>query len=347
MIETDSASILRPRVTARPVRWGVLGYARIARELVIPAIQRSANAEFSALASRDTAKLEDSITRFGTGHRRYASYDSVLEDPAVDAVYLPLPNSAHCEWTLKAIARGKHVLCEKPLALDAAEVRRMVAAAKDAGVLLMEAFMYRYTARMRAVEEVLRSGVLGEIRFVHASFRFLLSNPASIKLRPELGGGALYDVGCYPVNFAGWVADFTAGAPPGTVSPETVVATAVQSTGVDELFSAVLRYPSGLVASLHCGFNAQKRIAAEIVGTCGALEIPQTFLDDAGALTVWSGEERREIPVPASDRYRAEIEDFSAAIAEGRSPQLSLAESLRNAEVIDRLRAAAGLAGAK
>lgn len=325
---------------SRKIRWGVLGYARIARLELIPAIRRSNGAEFFALASRDAAKLDEARAAFPDLTRTYSDYEALLRDPEIDAVYIPLPNSHHREWTLKAAADGKHVLCEKPLALNAADVRDMIAACALHGVLFMEAFMYRYTDRMLQVAEVLRSGVLGKIKFVQASHRFLLNRPDSIKLKPELGGGALYDVGCYPVNFAGFVADFIAGEP-GAARPASVAVECVRTGGIDESFSALLKYPSGLIASLHCGFNAHKRIAAEIVGTHGVLEVPDVFLDNAGALVLTTGDDRREIPVAASDRYRLEIEDFSAAIREQRAPQLGLAESQRNAEVIDRMFAAA------
>ena len=326
------------------IRWGVLGYAKIARESVIPAIVRAGNAEFGALASRDAAKLAESGVRFTGGHKNYVGYEELLRDPDVDAVYIPLPNSQHAEWTIRAMELGKHVLCEKPMALDAAECRRMIDAAEKNGVKLMEAFMYRYTDRTRQVVETLRSGVLGEVKFVQASFRFLLANPASIKLQPALGGGALYDVGCYPVNFVGLVADTVAGAAPGTVRPDAVKVECVrsggESGGVDMLLSALVKYPSGMVAALHCGFNAQKRVGAEIVGTEGVLEIADTFFDPAGALVLTRGEVRTEIAVEQSDRYRAEVEDFSAAIMEDRAPAFGLAETLRNAEVLDRLLAA-------
>ncbi len=314
---------------------------------MIPAIRRAAHSEFVALASRDAAKLAESAVRFTGGHRTYVGYEELLRDAEVDAVYIPLPNSQHAEWTIRAMEHGKHVLCEKPMALDAAECRRMIDAAAKNGVKLMEAFMYRYTDRTRKVVETLRSGVLGEVKFVQASFRFLLANPASIKLQPALGGGALYDVGCYPVNFCGLVADTVAGAEPGTARPESVKVECVRSggsgaggDGVDLLFSALLKYPCGLVAALHCGFNAHKRIGAEIVGTEGVLEIADTFFDPAGALVLTRGEERTEIAVAESDRYRAEVEDFAAAILEGRAPAFGLAETLRNAEVLDRLFAA-------
>jgi predicted dehydrogenase len=320
------------------IRWGVLGYARIARENLIPAMQRSSNSEFYAIASREESKLAECRARFN-GAKTYRGYDELLHDSEVDVVYIPLPNSLHREWAVKAAAKGKHVLCEKPIALNAAECREMIAACAANKVQLMEAFMYRYTDRTRKVLDVLKSGVLGEIKFVGSTFRFLLANPASIKLKPELGGGALYDVGCYPVNFVGMVADQIAGKA-GSSLPESISAQNVRTNGVDMIFSALMKYPSGLIASLNCGFNAQKRIFSEIIGAKGALEIPDTFFDNAGVLTLTVGGERREISVEQSDRYRFEVEDFAAAVLSNRAPHFSLVETQRNMEVMDRLFAA-------
>jgi D-xylose 1-dehydrogenase (NADP+, D-xylono-1,5-lactone-forming) len=327
--------------SSNKIRWGVLGYARIARESVIPAILRAGNSELRALASRDEGKLAEARARYSIPqvHRGYAE---LLRDSEVDAVYLPLPNALHREWTIKSAEHGKHVLCEKPLALSAAEAREMIAACASNGVVLMEAFMYRYTDRTRQVLATLRSGVLGEIKQINSSFRFLLGNPASIKLKPELGGGSLYDVGCYPLNFIGLVVDQIAGGEPGAGGqPESLAVEAVFDHGIDMNFSAVLRYPSGLLATAQCGFNAQKRVFAEIIGTRGVLEIPETFFDPAGALTLTIGEERQEVPVAASDRYRAEVEDFADAVLKKQAPAFSLVETLRNLEVTDRLLAAA------
>jgi len=326
----------------RKIRWGVLGCARIAREHVIPAMQSSSNSEFHAVASRDESKLADFRARFNV-LKTYHGYEELLRDPEVDAVYVPLPNSLHREWTIQAAERGKHVLCEKPMALNAAEVREMMAASAANKVNLMEAFMYRYTDRTRQVQEVLRRGTLGDIKFISSTFRFLLANPASIKLKPDLGGGALYDVGCYPVNFIGMVVDRLTRDPSRrgeNLLPESVAVECTRVAGVDVNFSALMRYPSGLIASLNCGFNAQKRIYSEIIGTNGVLEIPDTYLDNAGALTLTTGEERQLIPVEASDRYRLEIEDFAEAILQSRAPRLSLAETRRNLEVMDKLFAA-------
>lgn len=309
------------------IRWGILGCARIARLQVIPAIARCSNAKLAAVASRDAAKLAEFSTLFGhfTAH---SSYEALLNDPQVDAIYIPLPNSMHCEWAIRAMRSGKHVLCEKPLALNHEEAGRMVATARECGVLLMEAFMYRYTDRIRQINRVLESGVLGQIRSINSSFRFFLDRENTIKEQAALGGGAMYDVGCYPLNLIGMIS----GAEPVSIAVEGDTA-----SGVDTNLSAVLRYDDGLIATLHCGFNAFGRMHSEIIGTHGALLAPDTFLDDAGELTLLSAAGSERIPVAQSDRYGEEIRDFSAAILEEREPALKLAESLMNMQILERI----------
>ena len=312
------------------INWGILGYARIARTQAIPAILASGNGRVYAIASRDPAKLAEARVQVPDAIG-YATYAEVINDPAVTAVYVPLPNSLHRQWAIAALDAGKHVLCEKPLALDAAEAREMVSAAQYNERLLMEAFMYRYTDRTRQVKTVLDSGVLGEIRHANISFRFLLDRPGTIKMQPGLGGGALYDVGVYPINLLGLVS--------GGTLPSVVHAEGEFDNGVDVNTSVLLRYPSGLLATIHCGFNAFGQMGAEIVGTQGRLVIPDPFLGDAGELTLVTAQGTRSIPVVATDRYASQVRDFAAAILQGRAPQLSLDESIRNLEVLDMIRA--------
>jgi xylose dehydrogenase (NAD/NADP) len=321
----------------RKVRWGVLGYANVAREWVMPAIQRADNSELWALASRDPAKIAECNKRY-PGVRAVPDYEELLRDPEVDAIYIPLPNTLHKEWVIRAAERGKHILCEKPLCMNASECREMIAVCTRHGVRLMEAFMYRYTDRVRRVLEVVRSGALGEIKFIEATNLSLLTDRTSIRFKPELGSGSLYDSGCYQVNFAGLIADTIAGTT-GIVQPASISAECVRdgTGGIDEIFSGVIRYPSGLIAAMNCGFNAHRRVFAEIVGTQGNLHVPDTFSGDPGALTLTLGGERREIPVAESDRFRLEIEDFADALLRGRPTLLGMPESLRNAEVIKRL----------
>jgi Predicted dehydrogenases and related proteins len=231
--------------------------------------------------------------------------------------------SARCARQARAL--------RKTLALDAREAEEMIRTSRECGVLLMEAFMYRYTVRMAKVEEILASGVLGAIRSVNSTFRFFLDRVNTIKEQPGLGGGALYDVGCYPLNLIGLVAQS---------EPEAIAVECTRRNGVDVNLSAVLRYADGLIATLHCGFDAFGRNYSEIVGTDGALLVPDTFLDDAGQITLQTKTEIRQIAVAQSDRYGEEIRDFSRAILENRAPRLSLDESLRNMRVLDRVRRA-------
>jgi predicted dehydrogenase len=204
----------------------------------------------------------------------------------------------------------------------------MIEVAGACGVLLMEAFMYRYTDRVRQISRVLDSGVLGEIRSVNSTFRFFLDRQNTIKEKPELGGGAMYDVGVYPLNLISLITD---------AEPVSVAVEAFRPAGVDVNLSAVLRYADGLIASLHCGFNAFGRMHSEIIGSDGMLLAPDTFLDDAGQLSLYTKAGCESIPVAQSDRYGEEIRDFSAAIVEKRAPRLALDESLRNMRSLDRI----------
>lgn len=326
---------------SKKIRWGVLGWARIARLNVIPAIQRSGNGVLQAVASRSETKLSECRAQCSPVELLH-SYEELVRHPMVDAVYNPLPNSLHKAWTIKAAEQGKHVLCEKPAALNATEAREMIAACRANGVQFMEAFMYRYTTRTQKVLEVVRSGALGDIKFIQAQFRFLLNRDGDVRRSAELGGGSLYDVGCYPVNFIGLVLDAATGSAPGRgPSPESVRAQAVDINGVDEMFSALLHYPGGVTAALHSGLNAHFRMGAEIIGTKGVLEVPFTFLGDKGPLMLIAGDQRTELPVPESDRYLLQVEDFADAILQRRPPLLTPEETIRNLELLDRLYAAA------
>lgn len=309
----------------KKINWGVLGFARIARNEGIPAILEAESASLYAVASRNEEKLTEAKELFHP-EKLYTSYEALLADEMVDAIYIPLPNALHKEWAMKAMEAGKHVLCEKPLALNEEEVREMVEASRKHQVLLMEAFMYRYTERTRKVEEIIDSGVLGEIRHVESTFRFFLDREGTIKMNRELGGGALYDVGCYPVNFATMVLK---------EEPHKISATATMRDQVDVQISALLTYEGGKTASLHAGFNAFGKNHSEIIGTKGRLEVPDSFLDNAGALILHTDQGKEEIPVPACHRYTLEFEDFSRAVLERKAPLLTLEESIMNARIMD------------
>lgn len=308
------------------VNWGVLGYARIAKNSIIPAIARAGNARVYGVASRHRDELP-----VGEWQKSYGDYAALLADDAIQAVYIPLPNSLHKEWVIRALEAGKHVLCEKPIGLTADEAREMQQVAKQHNRLLMEAFMYQYTDRVRVIKQVLESGELGELRHINVSFRFLLDRPGTIKMQPALGGGALYDVGCYPVNFIGMVTGRL---------PVSCKAVSETEQGVDTNLSALLQYDDGLIANIHCGFNAFGRNYAEIIGTKGMLVVDKPFLDDAGTLYLHTSEGVRELPVSESDRYQAEIRHFSSAILNEPSRLIPLDETVCNMQVLDMIRAA-------
>ena len=192
----------------------------------------------------------------------------------------------------------------------------------------MEAFMYRYTDRVKKVKEILDSNIIGEIKYIHSTYRFFLNRVNTIKEVPELGGGSLYDVGSYPVNFIGMITNDI---------PVSCASQYVLNNGVDVIFSAVLKYKNGIIATLNCGFNAFKRTFSEVIGTKGVIEIPDTFAGNAGIINLITDEGAKEVQVEESDRYGLEVADFSNSILNNSKPMFSLDESLRNMIVIERL----------
>ena len=313
------------------LRWGVLSTSNIGRRAVIPAIQRSRNGAVVALGSRDAGRAGEVAAELGI-ERAYGSYAELLADPDVDAVYIPLPNSLHREWTIRAAEAGKHILCEKPLALSAAECREMADAAARNGVLLMEAFMYRYHPQTSAVQELLAAGAVGEPRLIHAAFSFNVANPANIRLQPELGGGALMDVGCYCVNVSRTL--FAA-------EPESVTAWVRWSaSGVDEQMVAALQFADGRFAQFDCALNLARRESYEVVGTTGQIGVPVAFLPGAGDTTLHlqpAGAQAVAQTVPGADEYQLMAEDFADAVLQGRPVRYPPAEAAANMRVIEAL----------
>ena len=319
----------------RQVQWGVLGYAGIARKQVLPALKNCPEAILYAIASRSREKREAAVEAFGFA-KSYASYEALLEDPAVDAVYIPLPNLLHREWVIKAAQHKKHILCEKPLSLSAGDCNEMIRAAREHGVFLMEAFMYRFTNRTAKLKEILASGVLGDIRAVKSSYRFKMDSfeTDNIRLNKDLAGGALHDVGCYPVN----VIQMIMGA-----SPVKVKALKDSYRGVDISLSAVLKYGNGVIATLDCGFDSQSCLLTEISGTRGSLVMRDTFLDtEAPVITVMNSTGTvTHYEIAASKRYEDEVNAVTNAILDGKKELLPLEESVRNNQLIADILAAA------
>lgn len=315
------------------LRWGILGTARINRR-VIPAMRLARRSRLIAVASRDRARGERYAAEWSIP-RAIEGYQTLLDDAGIDAVYIPLPNSDHVPWTLKAIAAGKHVLCEKPLALTPQDVDRIAAAAAAAGVVVEEGFMYRHEPMTRRVMELLEGGAVGAVRAVVSGFTFALEGAATnIRMKRDLGGGALWDVGCYPVTYAQLIAGH---------EPKLVVGSAHwHESGVDEAFTGLLRFdPGGMTANIYAGFRAAYRTWLEVIGSEGGLTVPNPFRPGPiETLELERGGVLEQIEVAGSPEiFVREVEDFEASVLDGAPQIVSLAESRRTAATLLALHA--------
>jgi xylose dehydrogenase (NAD/NADP) len=304
-----------------PLRWGILGTARINR-MLIPPLRVSPDNRLVAVASRDLARGEAYAREWEIG-RVHGSYEALLADPEIDAVYIPLPNHLHAEWTIKAARAGKHVLCEKPLALTVADVDAMVEACRAAKVVLAEGFMYRHHPQTLKVKQLLDEGAIGTLRYLRGAFTFELTRPNDVRLKPEWGGGCLWDVGCYPVSFA----RLLVGQEPLEVFGSQVLG----PTGIDETFAGQAVFPGDVLFQFDAGFRAPSRAEMELSGTKGSLRIHHPWRPEQDHPLLISREgHTEEIHVPGEDRFLLEIEDLCAAVRSGRPPRMSLADSRAN-----------------
>ncbi len=316
----------------RKLRWGILSTARITRRF-IPALKKSARSELIAAGGRDPERTEDFCGRWGIEDAE-PGCEAVLDRPDIDAVYLPLPNSLHCRWAVRAARAGKHILCEKPLGINLAQAETMAAAARGNGVVLLEAMAYRCHPQFLRLRELLREGAVGKVRLIRAWFRFTLAAGDNIRWSPELGGGVLLDVGCYPVNFALAVAGEL---------PERVCSVRRRGpTGVDILTAGRLEFPSGIVAQFDCSFALPYGAGAEVIGEAGAIRIRHPWQPDTdgkvgGLIRVDPDDSETLIAAPAADPYLCEIEAFERAVLDRVPLPYPVAESLDNARVLETL----------
>ncbi|WP_062305256.1 Gfo/Idh/MocA family protein [Alicyclobacillus sendaiensis] len=313
----------------RKVRFGILGCADIAIRKVIPGILSSETGELYAVASRDGAKAEEVARRFGAP-RACGSYEDLLRDPDVDAVYIPLPNHLHKPWTMRAAEAGKHVLCEKPIALDAREAQEMVDACRARGVHLVEAFMYRHHPRYDRVIHLVRSGAIGAVRGIRGSFTFNNAHDmGNIRYRRDWGGGSLYDVGCYPISAARLI-----------VGEEPVAATAHaffsdQHDGVDMYLAGLVEFEGGVSLTFDCGMWAAERNEVEVVGADGRLILEHAFVGEPVTLRVVSPEGDRVETFDPLDPYALEVDDLGRAILEDKPLRFPPEDAIKNMSVID------------
>lgn len=314
-----------------PLRWGVISTAKIGRAAVNPAIQASRNGELIAVASRDAERARAFAEQHGIP-RSYGSYEALLADPEIDAVYVPLPNNLHLEWTRRAAESGKNVLCEKPLALDEAQCREMIAVAERHGVRLMEAFMYRFHPRTSRVLERVRAGDLGDLRIIRSSFTFRLTKEDNIRWDPELGGGALMDVGCYCVNVSRTLA--------GTEPVEVQASANWTDRGVDQELVGLMRFPDGLLAHFDCALRIERNEVCEAAGTEGQIVVPSAFLpgeDDVPIRTTRGRQGETAEIVPGADEYQEMVEHFSDCVLNDLPLRYPAEEAALNMRTIEAL----------
>jgi D-xylose 1-dehydrogenase (NADP+, D-xylono-1,5-lactone-forming) len=309
------------------MRLGLLSTANINR-LIIAGAAPSPDVEIVAVASRDAGRAEAYAREHGIA-RAHGSYEALLEDPDVDAVYVSLPNSMHVDWSIRALEAGKHVLCEKPLARRPEEVGRAFDAADRAGRVLAEAFMYRHHPQTARVAELVRGGAIGEPRAIRSSFSFPLADLENVRMLPELDGGSLMDVGCYCVSGS----RVLAGEPERVFGEQRL-----GPTGVDTTFVGTLRFAGDVVATFHSSMDLPNRQELEVLGTEGTLVVQAPWrVDLGGDVLLTRGGETERVEIPEADAYRLELEDLAAAIRGGRGPLLGREDAVAQARTIDAL----------
>jgi predicted dehydrogenase len=307
------------------LNWGLLSTAKINRALIKP-LRASKQTRLLAIASRNISSAE-SYAREWNIPRAHGSYEALLADPDVDVIYNSLPNHLHAEWTIKALRAGKHVLCEKPIALTLEELDAMTLAAKESGKILAEAFMYRHHAQTLKVKEIVDSGVLGKLQLIKGAFTFTLTREGNFRWMEEMGGGSIWDVGCYPISYARMI-----------VGAEPVDVFGWQSTiasGSDDSFIGQMRFKDGIHMQFDSGFKSPSRSFIEIVGTEATLNIPDPFKPGLkNEIYLNRNDEIQTIKINGSELYLGEVEDMCNAILNHQPPRISLTDSRGNSAAI-------------
>lgn len=321
----------------KTLRWGILGCAAIADRAVIPAIQASATGQIIGIASRDESKAKNKAEQFGIP-KYYGSYEALLADADIDAVYIPLPNHLHKQLTIAAAQAGKHVLCEKPLALNAEEAQEMVDFCKEAGVHLAEAFMYRHHPRIARVKEIIASGEIGDLRAIRGVFTYNgAANKGDIRQVKEWGGGGLFDVGCYPLSAARLIMG---------MEPEAVTVHALFSPehdDVDMMASGLVEFPGNVSLTFDCGMWANFRNELEIVGTEGTIVLKPSFLPskENDTITIHVGDKARQEGPYGVDAYVAQSEQFARVVWGEEEPAYTAQDAVSNMRLLDACLASA------
>jgi len=310
------------------LNWGLLSTARINRAL-IPPLQVSKRNYLLAVASRSQESAEKYAREWKIPNA-HGSYEALLADPEIDVIYNPLPNHLHAEWTIKAVEAGKHVLCEKPLALSVDEVDAIQSAARKHGRVVAEAFMYRHHPQTLKAQEIVKSGSLGTLKLIRGSFSFVLTREGDVRLDPAMGGGSIWDVGCYPISYARTVL----GENPLEVFGWQVTG----GTGIDETFVGQMRFAQGVHAQFDSSFVIPFHSFMEVVGSDGTLNIPKPFKPGANEkIYITRGDKIETIKTKGQELYIGEVEDMADAILLRSVPRIPLEDSRSNVAVISAL----------
>ncbi len=301
--------------------WGLLGTARINRAVIGP-IKTSKFSRLAAVASRSGDKAREYAAAWGIP-RYFVSYEAMLADPDIDIIYNALPNSLHAQWSLKAMQMGKHVLCEKPLTTDVADVDKIIETARQTGRVISEAFMYRHHPQTIRVKKMVMQGEIGNLQFVRGSFSYTNTRPDNPRLDPVLGGGSLWDVGCYPVGYSRYLC----GVEPTEVYGRQVVG----PSGVDVLFAGQLSFPGGMIAQFECSFISPSKSIIEVTGDKGRIIIPEPYKPGKKSRIYLERDgHSHAIELQGAELYQGEIADMENAILNGKSTLVSLQESRGN-----------------
>lgn len=315
------------------VRCGVLSTADIALKRLVPAARESSNSEVVAISSRDESKAR-AVAEDLDIPTWYGSYDELIADPDLHAVINPLPNSMHCAWTIKAAEAGKHILCEKPLAVTTDEARRMIASAKANNVVLVEAFTHRWNPHLRTARRLIAEGAIGHVTSLHSALTFpVAERQGNIRFSKELSGGSMMDAGCYAV----YACRFLLGDEPIRAS---AFAYDSGGYGVDTSFSGLLEFPSGAVAHVGSSMEQPRRCELIAIGSEGRVEVPDMF-DDSGPVVIKIGDEERIEAVPAPNRFRVQMDEFSECVLTGKLPEFPAEDGLANTAALVALLTAA------
>ena len=313
------------------LRWGILSTARITEE-VAPGLLNSDRNQLACVASRDAARAKSFADRFGISVA-YDSYEQLLADDTVHAVYIPLPNALHGQWVRRALQHGKHVLCEKPLVETPVEAQELFSLANERGLHLAEAFMYRHHPKTQIIRDIVRSGQIGEIHTIRSSFCFMTDDPVTdIRFNPALAGGALRDVGSYCVSMSNYLMD----AEPAAVQAMATLA----GSGVAERFYAAMRYQGGAVSLFDCSMRSPASVGLSVLGEAGEIVVPMPWYshrEPRSVIVRREGCDDQVIWVPATNAYFLETEHFAETVLAGRSPEIAAHETIRNLATIIRL----------